>query len=472
MVTFNMSRSTSYFEAGIGRGMGFRDSNQDLLGFVHMIPDRARERIIDIASTQRADGSAYHQYQPLTKRGNNEIGSGFNDDPLWLILGVGAYLRETGDASILDQQVPYDNDPKTAVPLFEHLRKSLDYTLANLGPHGLPLIGRADWNDCLNLNCFSEQPDESFQTTGNREGRTAESIFIAGLFVLAAPEYAEIARARGLADEATRALAAAEQIKQAVRAHGCDPSWFLRAYDFFGKKIGSAECPEGQIFIEPQGMCVMAGIGVDDGFAVKALDAARERLGTAHGYVLQNPPYSEYHLELGEISSYPPGYKENAGIFCHNNPWVMIAETVVGRGDRAYDLWKTIAPAFREEISDVHRMEPYVYAQMIAGKDAVRHGEAKNSWLTGTAAWNFVAISQHILGVRPEANGLRVAPCLPRELGRYTITRRFRGATYEIRVENRGTGGKPTLVVDGRPLDGCVVPLAPAGARVVVDCLV
>ena len=205
MVTFNQSRSASYFESGIGRGMGFRDSNQDLLGFVHLVPERARQRIIDIASTQFADGSAYHQYQPLTKRGNHDIGSGFNDDPLWLIIGVAAFIKETGDFDILSEEVPFDNDTSNSATLFEHLRRSFHFTLENLGPHGLPLIGRADWNDCLNLNCFSETPDEPYQTTANREGRTAESVFIAGQFVYAAPDYAALAEHMGFAEEATTA---------------------------------------------------------------------------------------------------------------------------------------------------------------------------------------------------------------------------------------------------------------------------
>ena len=192
MITFNMSRSASYFESGIGRGMGFRDSNQDLLGFVHMVPARARERILDIAATQLPTGGAYHQYQPLTKRGNDAVGGNFNDDPLWLILGVAAYLKETGDWSILAEPVPYDNQPGSETPLYEHLQRCIQYTLDRLGPHGLPLIGRADWNDCLNLNCFSEAPGESFQTTTNREGQVAESVFIGGLFVLAAQEMARI----------------------------------------------------------------------------------------------------------------------------------------------------------------------------------------------------------------------------------------------------------------------------------------
>jgi cellobiose phosphorylase len=471
MVTFNLSRSASYFETGIGRGMGFRDSNQDLLGFVHLVPARARERIIDIASTQFADGSAYHQYQPLTKRGNNDIGSGFNDDPLWLIFGVSAYIKETGDFDILREPVPFDNDAKNAAPLFEHLKRSFHHVLENLGPHGLPLIGRADWNDCLNLNCFSETPDESFQTTGNQTGRTAESVFIAGMFVGVAPDYAYLAEYVGQAGEATAARAEATKMHDAVLEHGWDGRWFLRAYDFFGHKVGSHECDEGKIFIEPQGFCVMAGIGRDTGHARKALDSTKELLDTPYGIVLNNPPYTRYHVELGEISSYPPGYKENAGIFCHNNPWIVIAETVIGRGDRAFEYWKKIAPAYLEEQSEIHRLEPYVYAQMIAGKDAPRHGEAKNSWLTGTAAWNFVALSQHLLGVRPDFDGLRISPVISAEVSTFTVTRKCRGAEYVVRVKNAGGGTRPPkLTVDGHPIDGDRVPYAPRGARVVIDC--
>jgi cellobiose phosphorylase len=470
MVTFNMSRSASYFESGIGRGMGFRDSNQDLLGFVHLVPERARQRIIDIASTQFSDGSAYHQYQPLTKQGNNDIGSGFNDDPLWLIEGVAAYVKETGDFEILSEDVPFDNNPKDSATLFEHLKRSFHYTLSNLGPHGLPLIGRADWNDCLNLNCFSETPDEPYQTTANREGRTAESVFIAGLFVHAAPDYAALAERMGFSDEAAAALVHAEDMERAVTEHGWDGDWFLRAYDFFGEKVGSSECEDGRIFIESQGYCVMAGIGVDDGRALRALDAVKEHLDTPYGIVLNQPAYSRYHLELGEISSYPPGYKENAGIFCHNNPWVMIAETCIGRGDHAFDYYKKIAPAYLEEISEIHRTEPYVYSQMVAGKDAVRQGEAKNSWLTGTAAWNYVAIAHHMLGIRPELDGLRVAPCIGPEIPSFTVTRKCRGATYVIRVSNSCEQGEPQLRIDGKAIEGTLVPYASVGATVEVEC--
>ncbi|MFG2037049.1 GH36-type glycosyl hydrolase domain-containing protein [Dactylosporangium sp. NPDC048998] len=463
MVTFNMSRSTSFYESGIGRGMGFRDSNQDLLGFVHMIPERARERILDIAATQLSTGGAYHQYQPLTKRGNNDIGSGFNDDPLWLILGVAAYLKETGDLSILDAAVPYDNAPGTEQPLYDHLQRSLRYTLERLGPHGLPLIGRADWNDCLNLNCFSDTPGEPFQTTENATGGVAESVFIAGQFVLAARELADIAACVG--KPAQEYLDAAEKMAGTIAEHGWDGAWFRRAYDFHGNLIGSASNDEGQIFIEPQGMCVMGGVGVEDGTAATALASVRERLATPHGIILQQPAYSSYRLELGEISSYPPGYKENAGIFCHTNPWLMIAEAIVGNGDGAFDYYKRINPSAREGISEVHRCEPYVYAQMIAGRDAPTHGEAKNSWLTGTAAWNYAAITQWILGIRPELTGLRLAPALPADWSGFTAVRRYRGATYRIQVRR----GERSLTVDGVAADpDSVLPIAPEGAEVEV----
>jgi cellobiose phosphorylase len=468
MVTFNLSRSASFFESGIGRGMGFRDSNQDLLGFVHMVPARARERILDLAATQLETGGAYHQYQPLTKRGNDAVGSDFNDDPLWLVLSVAAYLRETGDAGILDEMVPYDNQPGTEQPLYEHLQRSLHYTLDRLGPHGLPLIGRADWNDCLNLNTFSSTPGESFQTTTTKDGKVAESVFIAGLFVMAAREMADVARWRGLGEEARRYEEAAARMRAAVWKHGWDGHWFLRAYDDFGEKVGSHECQEGRIFVEPQGICIAAGMGLEDGRAERALDSVEEHLSTPHGIVLLQPAYSRYYLQLGEISSYPPGYKENASVFCHTNPWIMIAEAMVGRGDQAHKIYTRINPSAREGISDVHRCEPYVYAQMIAGSDAPTHGEAKNSWLTGTSAWNYVAISQWILGIRPTLDGLQVAPVVPNDWTGFEVTRIFRDVTYRISVERVGEGNALSLLVNGQPVQGSVVPLPPEGQTEVV----
>ncbi len=464
MVTFNMSRSASYYESGIGRGMGFRDSCQDLLGFVHLIPDRARERIIDIASTQFEDGSAYHQYQPLTKKGNMDVGSGFNDDPLWLIAGTAAYIRETGDFGILDESVPYDNDESKATSLMEHLRRSFNYTLTHLGPHKLPLIGRADWNDCLNLNCFSKEPGESFQTTGPSEGPVAESVFIAGMFVKYGSEYADLCEHLGLTDEASLVRSEVQKMYDTVLDAGWDGEWFLRAYDANGAKVGSKECEDGKIYIEPQGFCVIAGIGVKEGKARQALDSVKKLLDTRYGIVLLQPAYKDYHLELGEVSSYPPGYKENAGIFCHNNPWITVAETVVGDGDRAFETYSRICPAYIEDISEIHRTEPYVYSQMIAGKDAVHHGEAKNSWLTGTAAWTFLSASQYILGIRPSLDGLMIDPCLPAQFKELKVSRTFRGTVYNITIKNPSNAQKGIrkLIVDGKEISGNIIPVSDA----------
>ncbi len=460
MVTFNMSRSASYYESGIGRGMGFRDSCQDLLGFVHLIPERARERIIDIASTQFADGSAYHQYQPLTKKGNMEIGSGFNDDPLWLIAAVAAYIKETGDTTILDEPTPFDSDPATAVPLFEHLTRSFTFTATHKGPHALPLIGRADWNDCLNLNCFSDTPGEPFQTTGPSEGPVAESVFIAGMFVKYGKEYAELCKLRGEEEKAAAALKEVDDMYQAVITAGWDGEWFLRAYDANSEKVGSHECEEGQIYIEPQGFCVLAGIGVKEGLADKALSSVKEKLDTRYGIMILQPSYTKYYLNLGEVSSYPPGYKENGGIFCHNNPWVSIAETVVGHGDRAFEIYQKTCPAYTEEFSEIHATEPYVYSQMVGGRDARFHGQGKNSWLTGTAAWTFVNISQYILGVQPDYDGLRIDPCTTSDFGDFTLTRKFRGCEYTIEVKNPNhvQKGVVSMLVDGKETEGNLIP--------------
>jgi cellobiose phosphorylase len=461
VVTFNLSRSASYFESGIGRGIGFRDSNQDVPGFVHQIPDRAKERILDLASTQFEDGSAYHQYQPLTKKGNSDIGGNFNDDPLWLILSTVAYIKETGDFSILDEEVPFDSNQDKKASLFTHLKASFYHVVDNLGPHGLPLIGRADWNDCLNLNCFSKVPDESFQTTTNKDGKVAESVLIAGMFVFIGNEFVRLCEARELYNEAEAASSYIETMQETILQHGYDGNWFLRAYDDAGNKVGSRENEEGKIFIESQGFCAMAGIGLETGEAERALDSVREYLDTPYGMVLLNPPYTRYYENLGEISTYPPGFKENAGIFCHNNPWIMIAETVLGRGDRAFEYYAKIAPVYTEEVSEIHRMEPYVYSQMIAGKDTPKHGEAKNSWLTGTAAWNFVAITQWILGIKPEFDGLLVDPCIPPAWDGFEVQRWYRGAMYKIIVKNpQGVSkGVKSVMIDEQEIVGNTLPI-------------
>ncbi len=465
MVTFNFSRSASYFESGIGRGMGFRDSNQDILGFAHLIPEKVKERILDLAATQLPTGGAYHQYQPLTKLGNNDIGSEFNDDPLWLVLAVSTYLKETGDWFILDEHVPYDNKPGSEKPLMDHLKRSMEYTLNREGPHGLPLIGRADWNDCLNLNCFSDEPGQSFQTTTNKDGKVAESVFIAGLYVLASKEIEEILLRSGNTAEYEKYLSFRLSMEQIIENAGWDGKWFRRAYDNDGLAVGSSSCKEGKIFIEPQGVCVMAGVGIENGKANQALDSVANELAFQHGIVLLSPSYNHYYLNLGEISSYPPGYKENGSVFCHTNPWIIIAETCVGNGDRAFDYYQRINPSVREAISEVHRCEPYVYAQTIAGKEAIMPGEAKNSWLTGTASWNYVAITQHILGIKPTFDGLQISPVLPKEWKKLRVTRVFRGCEYSIEVDRVGNGNNVSIEIDGVQIKGNVIPIPTKGSK-------
>jgi cellobiose phosphorylase len=473
MVTFNMSRSASFFESGIGRGMGFRDSNQDLIGFVHQIPERARERIIDIASTQFEDGSCYHQYQPLTKKGNSAVGGDFNDDPLWLILSTTEYIKETGDFSLLDEKVPFDNDESKAKSHFQHLKASFYHVVNNLGPHKLPLIGRADWNDCLNLNCFSEDPNESFQTTGNKKGKTAESLMIAGLFVVYGKEYIKLCQQIGYSEEAVEARKHVDNMIEAVKTHGWDGDWYLRAYDYFGNKIGSDKNEEGKIFIESQGWCSMAEIGKDEGMVNKSLNAVKEQLDCEYGIVMNSPAFSKYYIEYGEISTYPAGYKENGGIFCHNNPWIMIGETKIGRGDQAYDYYTKIAPSFLEEISDLHKVEPYVYCQMIAGKEAFKPGEAKNSWLSGTASWNFYAMTQYILGVKPDYEGLLINPCIPKKWDGFKMKRKFRGATYLIEVRNpeHVSKGVKQITVNGTSIEGNLVPILEVGKEHIIEVI-
>jgi len=465
-MTFHVSRSASRYESGIGRGIGFRDANQDLLGSVHLLPQSARQRILDLASTQRISGGAFHQYQPLTKRGNDEIGDGFNDDPLWLIASTTAYVKETGDWAVLDEPIGYGDACETRETLQQHLLRAAEYTLARRGPHRLPLIGRADWNDCLNLNSHSIDPDEPFQTAPLRDGEIAESVFIAGLFCLVVPDLAEMTERRGDRPTAARLRDAVEEMRGAIETDGWDGEWFLRAYDAEGRKVGSYENEEGRIFVEPQGICAMAGLGIDDGRAARALDAVEQELATDHGILLVQPAFSTYRPDLGEISSYPPGYKENGSVFCHTNPWIAIAECRLRRAERAWEATSRINPSRREEISEIHRCEPYVYAQTIVGRDGADHGRARNSWLTGTAAWAYVATTQWILGIRPTFDGLRVDPCLPPSLPGFHAIRRFRGATYDLRVE-RGCGsgsGAREVWIDGKAHDGAVLPVFDDGA--------
>jgi cellobiose phosphorylase len=293
------------------------------------------------------------------------------------------------------------------------------------------------------------------------------------MFVKYGKDYAAICRLKGLEDEAKKVDEEIAKMEKTVLDTGWDGKWFLRAYDHYKNKIGSHECAEGQIFIEPQGFCVMAEIGLEEGNCLQAMQSVEEKLDTKYGIVLHQPPYLKYHVELGEISSYPPGYKENAGIFCHNNPWISIAETVVGRGNRAWQVYERTCPAYIEDISEIHRTEPYVYSQMIAGKDAPNFGEAKNSWLTGTAAWTFLNVSQFILGVRPDYDGLVIDPCIPSKMDGFSAKRDFRGTTYNIKVKNESHAekGVKKMIVDGQEVSGNKIPLSDGKKEINVEVI-
>ena len=459
MVTFNLSRSASFYESGIGRGMGFRDSNQDTIGFAHMVPEKVKERILDLSSTQKTDGSAYHQYQPLTKKGNANIGGNFNDDPMWMVLSTANYIKETGDFSILDEMVIYDGQEHATHNHFDHLERAFNHVVNNLGPHGLPLIGRADWNDCLNLNCFSEDPNESYQTTQRGASDVAESVMIAGQFVLYGQEFVEICQRIGKNELASKCQTHVDQMRSTVEQHGWDGEWYIRAYDANGDKVGSHENAEGKIFIESQGFCAMAGIGSEQGKPLQAMQSVEKHLSTDFGIMLNQPAFTRYSKYMGEISSYPPGYKENAGIFCHNNPWITISEAMLGRPEKAFEYYSKITPAFLQDVQKLHKTEPYVYSQMIAGNDSANPGEAKNSWLTGTAAWNYYAATQYILGIRPDYDGLLIDPCILPSWTSVAITRQFRGATYEIELRNPSglSKGKVQLSIDGVKIAGNLI---------------
>ena len=472
IATFNLSRSASFYESGIGRGIGFRDSNQDLLGCVHLVPERARTRILDLAATQLSDGTCFHQYQPLTRQGNAAIGGGFYDDQLWLVVSTCAYVKETGDTSILEEAVGYADSPGSRETLLHHLETSIAFTVAQRGDHGLPLIGHADWNDCLNLNCFSTDPDESFQTAGDIEGSRAESVMIAGLFLYAARELADLYRHLRREDDALRIDTLRTDMLAAVEEHAWDGSWYVRAFDATGAPVGSKSCEEGQIFIESQGWCVLGGAGRDNGRARRALESVHERLFTDDGVLLHQPAYTRYHPELGEITSYPPGYKENGSVFCHANTWIQLAWCLLGEGERALEYYLATCPPARQNL-DAYRAEPYVHAQMISGRDAATPGEARNSWLTGTAAWSFVVLSQGILGIQPDYEGLRLDPCVPADWRSFRVERRFRGAVYDISVENPDgvCRGVRSLTAAGKRVEGNLLPAAPAGDRVEVTAV-
>lgn len=453
--TFNWSRSASFNEAGGRDGLGFRDSCQDVLGVLHSIPELVRPRLEELLRAQHSFGAAMHHVQPLTwtQGTHNVTPPHFSDDHLWLLLAIPAYLKETADYAFLDQIIEYADIGQASV--YEHLKMALEFSWNNRGPHGLCLGLAADWNDCLNL-----------------KGR-GETIFSTFLFLRAINEFLDLATTLGRgADDVAHYEGYKAELLLKIDEYGWDGAWFVRGYVDSGKKIGSVESKGSTIFLNAQSWAVLAQ-GAEPERLAAAMDAVHEHLATEHGAVLNAPSYVDHDAEVGAITTFPGGLKENGGIFCHANTWPVIAETMLGRNDRAFKLYRAFLPAAKNDSADVYSMEPYAYAQFITGKDhPYKFGRARNSWLTGTATWAFVALSQHILGVRPDYSGLVVDPQVPSTWPGYRVTRRFRGATYQIEVEGAGT--IRAVVVDGKPFmlspDGKVrLPVAAPGTTVVVQ---
>jgi cellobiose phosphorylase len=453
--TLNWSRFVSGYETGLGRGMGTRDSAQDTIGTMHSLPRQARWTLTRTWRLQFRDGHAWHQIFPLSGEGGPGLAAEFpgwpqwfSDDHLWLVLATCAYLRETGDLAYLDERVPWaDGDVDT---IREHMQRAVAFTLANRGPHGLPRAGFADWDDTLNVDHGSGK---------------AESVWCAMQFCRAVLDLADLSRHMGRLDESARFADLHREMAACVNDVAWDGSWYARAFDDEGRPIGVASETTHRINLNPQTWAIIGEVAPPER-AGCALDAVRELLETPFGTALLWPPYDGGDDRVRGTATYPPGAKENGGIFCHANTWLIIAAAMLGRSDDAFAHYRRILPLARTD-ADRYMAEPYVYSQNICGPAHPQFGMARNAWLTGTAAWAFVAATQWILGIRSTFEGLRIAPAMPASWPGFEARREFRGVTYEIRVRRQGPGGSISLAVDGRPVPGSVVPLPPPGTRLV-----
>ena len=447
-VTFDWSRYVSFYETGIGRGMGFRDCAQDVIGVVQAFPLRVRQRIISLAKNQFLDGHVYHIYFPLTGEGGfpyyvKKDMQFFSDDHLWLIPAVTEYIKETGDTSILEEKVEFVDGPPAAI--YEHMQKSIDFSRSMLGKHGLPLLGTADWNDPLSI----PGPNNA-----------AESVFAAMLLHKSLTEMSDVSSQTGKGTESATYKDLARKTRDHLNKVAWDGEWFIRAFDDSGNPLGSKNCKEGKIYLNAQSWSILSGVASHER-GIKSMDAVKENLDTKYGLILLGPAYSRYYGEIGALSSYAPGLKENASIWSHANAWAIIAECMLGRGDEAYGYYKKLAPPTKNGMASIHQAEPYVYAQTIAGIDHPAFGMAKQSWLTGTAAWMMKAATNWIIGVRPQYHGLLVDPCIPTSWRSFRMTRHFRGAIYDIVFSNPNgvSKGIKAVHVDDRLFENNLLPV-------------
>jgi cellobiose phosphorylase len=445
------SRFVSGYETGLGRGMGTRDSGQDTLGTVHAVPGHARRTLKRIWRLQFADGHTWHQYFPLTGEGGPGLAEEFPDwpqwfcdDHLWLVIATCAYLRETGEYDHLDEPVSFVDGGEDSV--WEHMMRAVAFTREHLGPHGLPRIGFADWDDTLNVDHGSG---------------LAESVWCGMQYCRALLDLADLASHLGRTEEAALFRRWYAEMVTAVNTHAWDGAWYARCFDDDGRPIGVAAEPVHRINLNPQTWAVLGEVARPER-AEQAMRSAHEHLNTPYGVSLLWPPYDGGDPRVRGTSTYPPGAKENGGIFCHANTWVVVAAAMLGWNDRAYEYYRQILPLARTDV-DRFGVEPYVYCQNICGPAHPQYGMGRNAWLTGTASWAYVAGTQWILGIRPTHTGLRIAPAIPSHWPGYTASRSFRGTRYDISVRREGPGSTVRLTVDGEPCDGDVVPLPAAG---------
>ena len=456
-VCFRWSRSASLIEAGQRDGLGYRDTLQDTLCVMHTLPDQAADRIVSLLAGQASDGSALHKVDPInlvTGQGETPVeGDIYSDDHLWIPLALSAYCRETGDLGFLDREVDYLNEGSASV--FDHAMAAIGFALNHRGQHGLLLSLAADWNDALRLN------------EGTNSG--GQSVWTSIQFCWACRQLAELADATGRDETAGRLRTWADEMAERVNDVAWGGKWYLRGLMGDGSTIGAESNDVAKVWLNPQTWSVLAGVAdADRGRA--AMDAVGEHLASDYGLHLFAPPHTDLHADVPGRVQFPPGYKENAAIFCHPNPWAVMAETRLRRGETAYRYYRSLLPSAYNDQADLHHTEPYVYCQFVVGKWDKHHGTGHNPWLTGTAGWSYVAATQYILGIRPQLDGLEIDPVIPADWPGFSVTRVFRGATYEIEVTNpdRCGHGVRQLQIDGQAVEGNRVPPAEAGQTVKV----
>ncbi|MFW6409678.1 MAG: GH36-type glycosyl hydrolase domain-containing protein [Halanaerobiales bacterium] len=433
-ITFNWSRFVSLYQLGINRGMGFRDSAQDTLGVMHAIPDKCRQLLIQLFKCQHPDGNSFHLFFPLTGKGTsgeageNENVDWYSDDHLWIIIATTAYIKETGDIDFLRETIPYSRE-NTEGTVLNHLRKALEFTQNHRGQHSLPLSGYADWNDTLNLE----------------KGKgIAESVWTGMLYAYCLREIAQLMDYLGNENEKNKYEKLYKQQKEALNNYGWGTNWYLRAYDEDMTPLG-----EDKIFLNPQSWAILAGI-TDNKRKKIILDNVNKYLDTEFGVVLLHPAFSAYDDKIGGLTTYPPGAKENGGIFMHSNPWIIIAETLAGNNNRAYKYYKQVLPTRHNDEADRYEVEPYVFCQNILGKEHPQFGLGRNSWLTGTASWMYRAAIHYILGIKPEYRGIVVEPCVPDHWNEYKVKRKMRGRNLHFSFQR---GKKKKIILNGSKIN-------------------